>query len=130
MRTYKKALAIGLSKEQSYQYVISAPSERFWISEERATSVILSLSKGKMITGKMIPSRKHMFLDIYARVSTMSKIKPQLSTFDIIIEVLSKKAPEFYLTIGSAKVLIHKCRSGFYERRRHQSTLKPYRKQS
>ena len=94
-----------------------SPSDRFWVSEERALIVVLQIMKGDTLLG-MGKNKRDMFFEIYRRATIMKQKYPTLSLTKIMFKVVRQPAPKFYLTEGSIKVIISKIKSKWYERRR------------
>lgn len=85
---------------------VNSPASRFWVTEERALSVIRRIQRGDSLQ-KMIPTKREMFHEIYRRVSEKMDKCPDLSLKEAVAAVVAGKAPKFYITVGTAKVIIH-----------------------
>ena len=85
---------------------VNEPSERFWVSEERAAAVMMKMMRGDELND-MSPMKREMFRDIYRRVREIKEKHPQKPIIEIVAVVVESPAPHFYLTPGSAKVIIH-----------------------
>ncbi len=103
--------------EEIYRKMADSPSDRFWVSEERALIVVLQIMKGDTLLG-MGKNKRDMFFEIYRRATIMKQKYPTLSLTKIMFKVVRQPAPKFYLTEGSIKVIISKIKSKWYERRR------------
>ena len=89
--------------------VVSSPSKRFWVTSERAAIVIYNMMKGDELE-HMRPLKRKMFREIYRRVMKLKANYPQLSIPILAEQVVAEPAPEFYITPGSAKVIISRIR--------------------
>lgn len=89
--------------------VVSSPSKRFWVTSERAAIVIYNMMKGDELE-HMRPLKRKMFREIYRRVMKLKANYPQLSISILTEQVVTESAPEFYITPGSAKVIISRIR--------------------
>ncbi|MDE6653737.1 MAG: hypothetical protein K2K37_05050 [Muribaculaceae bacterium] len=78
--------------------VAARPCRRFWVSEERAVSVVSAMLRGKDVTSSMHPSKKRMFEEIYRRTMVLRARRPHASLISVIPEVIYSEAPEFYLS--------------------------------
>ncbi len=96
--------------------LVNSPSARFWVSEERASIVISSMMRGCTLD-EMSRMKREMFMEIYRRVMEIQKAYPGISMSEAIFQVIRQPAPKFYLTPGSAKVIIHKIKKKWYEKR-------------
>lgn len=96
--------------------LVNSPSARFWVSEERAAIVISSMMRGCTLD-EMSRMKREMFMEIYRRVMEIQKAYPGISMSEAIFQVIHQPAPKFYLTPGSAKVIIHKIKKKWYEKR-------------
>ena len=89
--------------------VVSSPSKRFWVTSERAAIVIYNMMNGDELE-HMRPLKRKMFREIYRRVMKLKANYPQLSIPILTEQVVAEPAPEFYITPGSAKVIISRIR--------------------
>ena len=106
-----------------YRKVVEHPSARFWVSEERASIVVSNIAKGDKLEN-MRPTKREMYMEIYRRVQELRKSRPKASNYDLVFDVVNSPAPKFYLTPGSAKVILHKVRHQWYkERQRNRRHL-------
>lgn len=99
-----------------YARVVEMPSERFWVSESRATIVVSKIIGGDDLDS-MLPNKRAMFMEIYRRVIAQRMKRPGDSLYAITFDVVNSPAPRFYLTPGSAKVIISKIKRQWYEAR-------------
>lgn len=106
-----------ICSEEIYRKMADSPSDRFWVSEERALIVVLQIMKGDTLLG-MGKNKRDMFFEIYRRATIMKQKYPTLSLTKIMFKVVRQPAPKFYLTESSIKVIISKIKSKWYERRR------------
>ena len=102
-----------------YKKVVNMPSARFWVSEERAAIVIASMMKGDQLQG-MRHNKREMFKEIYRRAMKLKSMKPALSVFQLAFQVVRQQAPRFYLTPGSAEVIISRAKKKWYEQRKRK----------
>ena len=84
---------------------VNSPTSHFWVSAERAITMIHKIRKGCSLDG-MRQTRKEMFFEIERRVAVLENKGVRLD--DAVLEVIDGGAPKFYITPKSAKVLIHK----------------------
>ena len=100
--------------------VVASPSKRFWVTSERASIVIYNMMKGDELE-YMRPLKRKMFREIYRRVMRLKANYPQLSISLLTEQVVNERAPEFYITPQSAKVIISRIRK---RRRIHNHHIK------
>ena len=100
--------------------VVASPSRRFWVTSERASIVIYSMMAGDKLQD-MLPLKRKMFREIYRRVMRLKANYPQLSISLLTEQVVNERAPEFYITPQSAKVIISRIRK---RRRIHNHHIK------
>ena len=93
-----------------YEKVVNMPSSRFWVSDIRASLVVSAMMRGEANLNEMRTLGKEMYEEIYRRVMELKKTRPELSTSELCAEVVMQPAPKFYLTAGSAKMMICKAR--------------------
>ena len=102
-----------------FKEVVNRPSQRFWVSEERAAIVIAAMMRGEKLKG-MRPNKQEMFREIYQRAMNLRQQRPELTIFELAFYVVRQAAPKFYLTPGSAKVIICSAKKKWYEERKRK----------
>lgn len=99
--------------------IVNMPAKRFWVSEERAAIVISAMMhKGDM--PHLTETKKEMFDEIYKRALLVREQHPTMSIYEVARIVVNQPAPKFYITPGSAKVIIYYKKKEWYEKRRKQ----------
>ena len=93
------------SMDEVYQRIVNSKSKRFWVSEEQASKVVSYMMKGNKID-YMSDNKRKMFEEIYIRVMKMREENPNIRLFRLVEIIVSQEAPCFYMTSGSAKVII------------------------
>ena len=106
-----------------YKELVRQPSIRFWVSEERAAIVLSIMFKGGKLD-KMRTPKRQMYQEIYRRAVKLKAKQPSLSFLDLAIIIVHQPAPHFYLSPGSAKVLICTAKKELKEERRKQISTK------
>lgn len=99
-----------------YSKVVNMPSRRFWVSEERAAIVVSAMMRGDSLD-RMRPLKREMYNEIYSRAMELRDKHPKMPISQLVAQVVEQPAPKFYLTPGSAKVLICKIRKEWYYQR-------------
>ena len=109
LRTYKELLPyVGeIPHDEMLVLITQSPSERFWVSEERALDIIKKMVSGEPITIKRETTTR-MFKEILRRVKDLGKRYPNWDLARLVCDVISKPAPEFYITPKSAAVILHR----------------------
>ena len=87
--------------------VVCMPAKRFWVSEERAFCVYYSIRKDPNFLSSFGPTKKEMFAEIYNRMEMLHREQPQLNIRELAFKVVNQPAPKFYITAGTASVIIH-----------------------
>lgn len=111
LRAYKdeiRTLAV-IDFSDACQAAACRPSRRFWISEERATKVVAAMLRGRRRVSQK-PMRQAMYDEICRRVAAMQAASPDVPLADLVCRVVHSPAPSFYLTRGSARVIICRAR--------------------
>lgn len=93
-----------------YNKIVNMPSSRFWVSDIRASQVICSMMRGQAHLEEMRPLKREMYEEIYRRVMELRKIHPEETISELCAIVVAQPAPKFYLTPGSAKIMVCKVR--------------------
>lgn len=105
-----KAYYHNLSGKETYWNIlkktVNTPCSRFWVSEKRALDIIKKMMSGDNLA-RMTKTRREMFREIYRRVQQEIKKNPSADLYDIVVSVINRPAPKFYITEKSANVIIH-----------------------
>lgn len=126
MRAYLQEIAQcdQIFLPQVFNNVVNMPSKRFWVSAERAAIVISSMMRGDTLLN-MRPTKREMFQEIYRRVEQLRKQNPNMSIYEMALKVVQEPAPKFYITAGSAKVIIYRIRKQWHKK--HSQELRRLR---
>ena len=114
-RAYLKAWRLAMYDEgvvklpRLIEKLVTSPAERFSVSEERAAIVLAEMLRGKSIA-HMQTQKRRMYEEIYRRFLRLMQQRPYLRYQEAICIVVNQPAPEFFLTIGSAIVILHRIR--------------------
>lgn len=108
---YREALATAqtIKLDDILLLVIHSHTSRLWLSENRAAEIIKSYIRadGKF---KPNPKRAEIYSEVWRRYRRLRSKRPNDAFSDIVFDVVNSPADSFYLTIGSAKVIICKIR--------------------
>lgn len=77
--------------------VVNSPCSRFWVSEERAFTVISDLFKGRPVLEPMNPNKREMYEELFHRVLYYRNLHPDKPLSDIVFMAVNSPAPKFYL---------------------------------
>lgn len=112
LRAYDEYIASckSISMPEVYKNIVNMPSRRFWVSDIRAALVVSAIIRGEARLDKMCRSKREMYQEIHRRVIDMRQLYPHMSVSQLCEMVIVQPAPKFYLTPGSAKVMICKAR--------------------
>lgn len=121
MRAYREEIeqCKFIKMPDVFKKVVNRPSQRFWVSEERAAIVLSAMIKGDTLDN-MRPLKREMFFEIYRRAMELREKNPELSVFNLAFCVVRQQAPKFYLTPGSAKVIVSKIKRQWYKKRKRK----------
>lgn len=118
-RAYRELLESSAHIELSelLEKVVNMPAKRFWVSEERAAIVIADMMRGcrNLHVGK---NKMEMFNEIFRRALKVKAARPELTVYEIAKIVVNQRAPKFYLTTGSARVILFYEKKKWYEERK------------
>lgn len=87
--------------------ICASPAERFWVSEERAVAVVSQIERGVSLDG-MNRERIAMYTEIYRRYVILRQKHPSFSMSRLVSIIVHQPAPRFYLTAGTARVMLYK----------------------
>lgn len=109
MRAIRDHLAAApyVSLPTLFAEVVMKPARRFWISEERATIVISAMLRGSRLR-LVTDTKREMLAEILRRVKEQRRLHPEKSLAATVAQVVSRPAPKFYLTPGTAKAIYYK----------------------
>ncbi len=112
MRAYRECIARSdrISMPEIYERIVNMPTSRFWVSEIRAALVVAAAMRGEPCLEGMWPLKREMYQEIMARCHRLRLQHPELSIAQSCALVVQQPAPKFYLTPGSAKMMICKAR--------------------
>lgn len=96
--------------------IVNYPCSRFWVSEERAVTVVSAIMRGKPILDTMRPTKREMFEEIYKRVCVLKEKHSDWRLCDLVSCVVNSPAPKFYMETSSAIELLFKIRKGWYDK--------------
>ena len=105
---------------------VRMPSERFYVSDERAARVVSALMQGRDYP-KMLSTHREMYAEILRRVLHLRSEHPDWCVLQLVREVLRSPAPQFYLTPSSAYTIIQRHRHRRGRRKEEQMRQKASR---
>lgn len=119
MRAYYEYLASCdyIRMPEVYNAIVNMPSARFWVSDKRAEVVVSAIMRGESVLQGMWSLKREMYEEIYRRVIALREKKPYLSTAKLCAIVVCEPAPKFYLTPGTAKIIVCKARKKWIRRK-------------
>lgn len=106
-----------------FNNIVNMPSRRFWVSDIRAALVISAMLRGEARLDKMCRSKREMYEEIYRRVMILRHEYPEHTISKLCAMVLVQPAPKFYLTPGSAKIMVCKARKEWIRKKRQRLRL-------
>lgn len=99
----------GVPLREIYGMAAQMPASRFWVSEDRALTMVRKIRRGGF-PPEMTEMKRRMYGEIVSRVDTLLQSGEETSLESAVFRVVEEKAPEFYLTPASAKVIIYRIR--------------------
>lgn len=107
-----------------FDAIVLRPCPRFWVSVVRAKYVVGRMMRGDVeFVSRMRPSKREMFCEIHSRVLALKCLRPEAKLHALIEEVVESPAPKFYLSPGSAKIMVCKAKKLWYQRRKQRRLL-------
>lgn len=88
---------------------VKMPASRFWVSPERACTVVAKLDAGRPL-GAMRSTKREMFKEIHRRVCLLRQSMPSAPLSHLVEIVIHQPAPEFYLAPGTVYLLFYQTR--------------------
>lgn len=109
-----------LKADDIFSFIVNQPCQRFWVSPGRAVSVVRRMIKGDELL-YMRPSKREMFFEIFNRVSILRNSDKSSPLDKLVMDVVDSPAPKFYLSPGSAKIMVSKAKKQWYQKKiQHQ----------
>lgn len=106
-----------------YNNIVNMPARRFWVSDIRAALVVSAMIRGEAHLEAMWDLKREMYEEIYRRVIELRKHCPKSSISELCAMVVVQPAPKFYLTPGSAKMMVCKARKEWIRRKQQRLRL-------
>lgn len=88
--------------------VVNSPASRYWVSSDRAYSVILRMDKGQPV--RMKPRAKVFYKSLYKDFCIYREKHPELPIKHIVEIVIQQPAPCFMISSEFARMIIFKMR--------------------
>lgn len=102
--------------------VVNCPSERFWVSEERALRVVSSMYR-RPLPPTCNRLKREMFEEIKRRCERLLDVHPDWPLSRRVYYVVGRPAPKFYLSVSSAHTILteyqRKCKKEQMQRLQH-----------
>lgn len=119
MRAYRTELsgAAHIRVSRLFQQIVERPSERFWVSEERAFIVVSAMARGDNLE-TMRPLKREMYIEIYRRYLEIRQKFPDRTMRQLVSMVVNQPAPKFYIEPASARVIVCKIKKKWRNQRR------------
>lgn len=106
-----------ISMTELYKTIVDKPSKRFWVSETRCALVVSAMIRGEDVLDTMWPAKREMFQELYGRVMVLKRQYPNKTLIELCTMAIYQEAPKFYLSPGTAKVMISKYRKQWIRER-------------
>lgn len=116
MRAYQEILNSStgpIDPDELFIRLVEMPCRRFWIGETCATDVIRKMRVG-WVPSRMTRTRLEMYAEILSRTEAYLERHPGVHLQAAVRQVIAQPAPKFYLTPGTARVIVSKCRKQWY----------------
>lgn len=114
------------SLSEAYERAAKSACSRFWVSEVRAAEVVSAMRRG-VERKDMVPERRRMYEEIKRRVDRILESDPSLCATVAVGMAVCSPAPEFYLTVNSARVIIGRYLKKVRARKKAAAVLSTYR---
>lgn len=106
-----------------YKTIVNMPSRRFWVSDIRAALVVSAMIRGEAHLETMNITKREMYEEIHRRVMLMLEDNPSKTISELCSMVVAQPAPKFYITPGSAKIMVCKARKEWNRRKQQRLHL-------
>lgn len=106
-----------------YKTIVNMPSRRFWVSDIRAALMVSAMIRGEAHLETMNITKREMYEEIHRRVMLMLEDNPSKTISELCSIVVAQPAPKFYITPGSAKIMVCKARKEWNRRKQQRLHL-------
>lgn len=97
--------------------IVKEPAPRYWISEQRATSIVKQYIKGIKPPENHSPKlHKRLYDSLYQRYLQERAKRPDDTIYMIMFDVVNSPAPESFITPQSAEILLSRYRKRLAKR--------------
>ena len=109
LRSFRESIAAQskISLDNAFRQAAEKPAPRFWVSEVRASNVIGKMLAGDDPTVDMVPEKREMYREMFARFMVLRKENPDASIAQLCFQVVNDEAPRSYMSWHRARVLIY-----------------------
>ena len=127
MRIYREVSQSGFcsNQQEAYELTITHPAPRYYVDARWAHQRLSPMLRGdRSGLEKINPLTREMYENLFDTVLRLAQNERYwgCSTYELIRNAIMQPAPRFYLTPGSAKVILSRIRSRRRnEHRRHHS---------
>jgi hypothetical protein len=93
------------------------------VSDIRAALVVSAMIRGEAHLETMNITKREMYEEIHRRVMLMLEDNPNKTISELCSIVVAQPAPKFYITPGSAKIMVCKARKEWNRRKQQRLHL-------
>lgn len=106
---FRKAIAAQskIAVKKAFRTTADAPAPRFWVSESRAAAVIGRMLAGEDVTAGMLPEKKEMYKELYARFLALRESRPGDSIGSLMFDAVNQPAPKTYMSWHRVQYIIN-----------------------
>lgn len=120
MRVYRKTITDHLNTrgaidmKQALPQIVNSPAARYWVSTDRACSVVYKMNKGIALAG-MKENTLLFYQALYREFTVYQALHPELPIKHIVEIIVQNPAPCFLLSPRVAGMVIHKMKKKCFE---------------
>lgn len=94
------------SNEAMLENAVKSPCSRFWVDPDRARDILSRYRRDPRALDSMLPGRKAMYLELYARYQEIQKANPGMSMIGCVSIAVFSRAPQFFISPATARSII------------------------
>lgn len=87
--------------------VVKTPTSRFWVDPDRARDIMSRMEKDPDALNGMIQERQRMYKALFKIYRKLRTRQPTLTKIEAVTTAIYSGAPEFFLTLSTARTLIY-----------------------
>lgn len=95
------------TSDKALRKILKTPTSRFWVDPDRARDVMSKIEKDPGCLSGMHPERQRMYQALFEKYKALRLLNPDDSKISCVTMAIYSGAPEFFLSLSSARSIIY-----------------------